>query len=65
MSKAFWLQEDEMFTERELLILSFVLDNYQYIDGSFFTAGERNLLLQKIHNVLRAERQMKMESQNG
>lgn len=50
-----------MFTERELLILSYAVDVVNN-GGNFFTRQEGRLLCHKIHNMLRAQRQINAEA---
>jgi hypothetical protein len=50
-----------MFTERELLIMSFAIDKIvKTTDGNFFSKSEADLLCHKIHNVLQATRKLAM-----
>jgi hypothetical protein len=54
-----------MFTERELLIISWCVDRdtmQAHKDTDFFTKSDANALLHKIHNVLHAQRSEKSKN---
>jgi hypothetical protein len=55
-----------MFTERELLIMSYAVDIVSTKNDTFYSLAEKQMLCDKIHNVLRATRHEQAErKQNG
>jgi hypothetical protein len=54
-----------MFSERELLILSFAMSKLiERREGAFFAHVEADALLDKVHNVLRTQRNIATTKRN-